>query len=184
MEQEIVFNGVTYRLMGSGKYYLSQATTNAGRIGAKGLHVAIWEHYSGKTVPPGYCVHHKDGNPFNNDFENLECVERKKHLSEHARRNQENPEYLEKNKRSLLIAKEKAKEWHGSDEGLEWHRKHTACSLAKAWAFREDRICLVCGEPYVAKIRKAKYCSNSCQQKACRDRRKQRESAKLLQNAQ
>jgi hypothetical protein len=179
MEQEIVFNGVTYRLMGSGKYYLSQSTTNVGRVGAKGLHVAIWEYYSGKTVPSDYCIHHKDGNPFNNEFENLECVERKAHLSEHARRNQNNPEYLEKNKRSLLAAQEKAKEWHGSDEGSEWHRNHVSCSLAKAWAFREERTCLVCGAPYIAKTRRAMYCGSSCQQKAARERRKLRELSEL-----
>lgn len=177
MEQEIVFNGVTYRLMGSGKYYLSQSTSNAGRVGAKGLHVAIWEYYSGETVPPGYCVHHRDGNPYNNDFENLECVERSKHLSEHARRNLENPDYAEKNKRDLRIAQERAKEWHCSDEGREWHREHTMRSLAKAWAFREERVCLVCGKPYIARTSRSKYCCNSCQQKACRERRKLRESS-------
>jgi hypothetical protein len=178
MDQEIVFNGVTYRLMGS-KYYLSQSTTNVGRIGAKGLHVAIWEYYSGESVPPGCCIHHKDGNPFNNDFSNLECVERKKHLSEHAKRNLDSPEYREKNRQSLLVAQESAKTWHGSEEGREWHKQHTYRSIAKAWAFREERVCLVCGTKYVAKTRRSKYCCNSCQQKAARERRKQRASVQM-----
>lgn len=176
MEREIVFNGITYRLMGAGKYYLSQSTTNAGRVGAKGLHVAIWEYYSGKVVPPGHCVHHKDGNTFNNDFDNLECVEVKNHASEHSKRNLESEEYREKNRKSLIVAQEKAREWHGSEGGREWHRAHTACSLAKAWAFREGRNCLVCGKPYVAKTTRAKYCCNSCQQKAARERKKLREA--------
>jgi len=27
----------------------------------------------------GYIVHHKDGNPHNNNFENLECISREEH---------------------------------------------------------------------------------------------------------
>lgn len=61
--EEVVFNGVAYKLMGAKRYYLSQSRTDAGRKGAKGLHVAIWEFYNHKKVPSGYCIHHKDGNP-------------------------------------------------------------------------------------------------------------------------
>ena len=77
--ETVIFNGKEYKLMGTGKYYLSQARSNKERKNAKGLHVAIWEFYSGKTVPKGYIVHHKDGNPHNNNFENLECISRDEH---------------------------------------------------------------------------------------------------------
>lgn len=77
--EKVTFNGVTYRLMGSRKYYLSQSTTNEGRKAPKGLHVAIWEFFSGKTVPQGFHIHHKDGNTFNNEFSNLECLSRNEH---------------------------------------------------------------------------------------------------------
>lgn len=49
--EEVIFNGVTYKLMGAKRYYLSQSKTNDGRKGAKGLHVAIWESYNHKNVP-------------------------------------------------------------------------------------------------------------------------------------
>ena len=84
IQKIITFNGIEYRLMGQGKYYLSQSKSNEGRKYAKGLHVAIWEYYNGKEVPKGYCIHHKDGNTLNNDISNLECIEIREHLSRHA----------------------------------------------------------------------------------------------------
>ncbi|MBR5874101.1 MAG: HNH endonuclease [Oscillospiraceae bacterium] len=176
MNKEIIFNGVKYRLMGGGRYYLSQSTTNAGRVGAKGLHVAVWEYYSGQKVPDGYCVHHIDGNTLNNDYSNLECVEIKKHLSDHAKNNLESSVYRAKNKEQLLEAQEKAKEWHKSKEGREWHKAHTENSLAKAWAFREERTCEVCSETYIAKTKRSKYCCQECKSKAAWQRQKRRKN--------
>ena len=46
------------------------------------LHVAVWEHHNG-PVPDGYVVHHKDGNPLNNDVANLECVTISHHCEIH-----------------------------------------------------------------------------------------------------
>ena len=75
----IEFNGVAYRLMGTGRYYLSQSNSNQGRKHPRGLHVAIWEFYNKKRVPKDYEIHHKDGNTFNNDISNLECISRIEH---------------------------------------------------------------------------------------------------------
>ena len=69
--ETVVLNGILYRLMGTKRYYLSQSSSNTGRKGAKGLHVASYECHTDKTVPKGHVVHHKDGNPFNNSIENL-----------------------------------------------------------------------------------------------------------------
>lgn len=124
--QEVIFNGVTYKLMGAKRYYLSQSKTNAGRKGAKGLHVAIWEFYNHRKVPAGHCIHHKDGNPFNNDIGNLECIPSYTHLSEHGKSNWENEEYRMRGKKQLDEAREKATAWHKSPEGLKWHQKNKA----------------------------------------------------------
>lgn len=119
---EVYFNGVKYCLLSQGRYYLSQSTTNAGRRNAKSLHVAIWEYYSGKKVPKGYCIHHKDGNTFNNSIDNLECVEISKHLSEHSKKNWEKKEFRERGIQQLNDIRGKASDWHKSEEGLAWHR--------------------------------------------------------------
>ena len=138
----VEFNGVQYRLMGAGRYYLSQSTTNEGRVGAKGLHVAIWEEHHGKKVPPNHCIHHVDGNCMNNEPENLECVPAAKHFAEHGKRNWNDPAFREKGETQLDSIRDKASEWHRSEAGKAWHREH-AKYLEKAWNFREVRKCLV-----------------------------------------
>ena len=88
----VVFNGTSFRLMGGKKtYYLSQSNTNKGRRGAKGLHVAIYEFYSGQKVQKGFEIHHKDGNgrrstQANNDIDNLITVCQGCHLQHHPGR--------------------------------------------------------------------------------------------------
>src|SRR3972149_12010575 len=79
----VTYNGTKYALLGKGLYYLSQSTTNQGRINPKGLHVAIWEDHHGEKVQKDFHIHHKDGNTFNIDITNLECLHGSKHLKMH-----------------------------------------------------------------------------------------------------
>ena len=62
------FDGRRYRL--SGRYYRRDCW---GRGGPSNLHRAVWEHHHG-PIPPGYHVHHRDGDGLNNDLANLELV--------------------------------------------------------------------------------------------------------------
>ncbi len=158
----IVFNGVEYRLMGGKRrYYLSQSSTNEGRRHAKGLHVAVWEFYSGQTVPPGCDIHHKDGNPFNNEYSNLECVPRSKHHSEHSAKNPYNGS--EAQREHLDSVRELAAQWHRSPEGREWHKGHYPESLGKIQP--RECTCRMCGKPFTARNAKAYYCSHNCEVK-------------------
>lgn len=52
------------------------------RVGGRlvDVHVYIWTSEHG-AIPHGYVVHHKDGDNWNNDIENLECIP----LSVHSR---------------------------------------------------------------------------------------------------
>jgi len=47
-------------------------------------HVWVWENYYKKRVPKGYVIHHKDGNPKNNDISNLECMTTEEHKRYHG----------------------------------------------------------------------------------------------------
>lgn len=47
-------------------------------------HVIVMEKYLGRKLSPNECVHHIDGNKLNNNIENLQLMERSKHLSMHA----------------------------------------------------------------------------------------------------
>lgn len=158
--ESITFNGVEYRLMGAKRYYLSQAPGNRDRKGAKSLHVAIWEFYNEQEVPEGYSIHHKDGNPFNNDIANLECIPIKQHLSIHSRKNWENEEYRRRGLKQLREAREKAKEWHQSPEGRKWHSEHGK----KVARNMPDipKVCKQCGKEYMAKRAFSQFCCDRC----------------------
>lgn len=172
MKEEIIFNGVKYRLLSKGRYYLSQSTTNKGRKGAKGLHVAIWEFYNNKKVPNGYVIHHKDGNYKNNSIENLACLSAQEHFELHKKQKTQkgkSPEQIE----HLNKIRKLSKEWHRSEQGKKWHKQHVLNSLSKTWDFRELRTCVICGKTYIAKARHSKYCCKQCQTKAYRLRKKE-----------
>lgn len=153
LKETIVFNGVEYKLMGTRRYYLSQSRSNEGRRRAKGLHVAIWEHHNKTEVPKGFEVHHKDGNTFNNDISNLECLS----VSEHRKLYKlKDPE---KHNLHLNKARQRASEWHKSDEGREWHKEHYKHTFAKIEA--KTYTCEQCGKVYESR-RSTRFCSHNC----------------------
>jgi len=120
--KEVFFNGNRYQLTG-GKYYIESHTRNRDRKGVKGLHVAIWEYYHNEKVPKDCCIHHIDGNPFNNSLENLKMVKRKEHSSKHSKERMMS-DGGKQVKESLEMARKAAANWHKSKEGLEWHQKN------------------------------------------------------------
>ena len=148
----IEFNGVTYRLMGGKKYYLSQSSTNAGRKKPKGLHVSVWEFHTGKTVPKGYVIHHKDENTLNNEFSNLECLSRSEHSKHHPLKNPE------KQKEHLERVRPLASKWHSSEDGRAWHSSHSKNMVRTPKEYK----CQFCGTSYLAKTSNTVCCSNQC----------------------
>ena len=161
IQEVIIFNGIKYKLMGTRKYYLSQSNSNKGRKNPKGLHVAIWEFYNKKEVPKGYHIHHKDGDTFNNDISNLECIPAKQHLSEECKKNWQNAKYRKRALKQLKEASEKAKEWHKSEEGRKWHKEHAKTSILAAKKYKH--ICKECGKEYFnTRKNTAKFCCKKC----------------------
>jgi hypothetical protein len=140
---------------GKRKYYLSQSTDYKKRKRAKGLHVAIWEFYSGQKVPKGWCVHHKDGDTFNNSFENLECIPRYEH--DRIPKNVD----VEKNKEHLAKIRPLTKAWHCSEEGRAWHKQHGK----DGWKNRKPvkKICIECEKEFETYFpSRTKYCGGTC----------------------
>jgi hypothetical protein len=174
----IIFNGIEYKLMGGKKrYYLSWSKNTKERKGAKGLHVAIWEFYSGKTVPKGFVIHHKDGNHFNNSYENLECLSFKEHFEEH-RENIIKYRNSDKGKENLKKAIELSKKWHSSNEGNEWHSKHAYKSILK----EQEKTCVKCESIFIGYTMSI-YCSKKCHHKEYAERaRIKRRKKKCLQS--
>lgn len=149
-----LFQGKTYRLYPRERYFSR---------GTKRLHRIVWMHHHG-TIPRGHHIHHIDNNPHNNDISNLELKSSFTHHSEHMTedRRDEMREWIEKI-RPLAIA------WHGSSEGIEWHKRHGRIT----WRTRQrvEKKCEMCGKLYETPFpTRSQYCHQNCKMKARRRR--------------
>lgn len=144
MKQEIIYKWVKYRLMWSGKYYLSQSTHNSERANAKSLHRVIWED-NYWPIPDWYDIHHKDWNTFNNDISNLELIEHSKHLSEHMKTKWTDDWYKDKWLKNLNKWRKYLTDKKGW-KNVRWYEKK----------------CLCCWYMFVAQRIDTKYCCKRC----------------------
>lgn len=164
MAETVVFRGERYR-----RY--PEADSRADRVyfrasdGKGYLHRAIYEHHNG-PIPEGWHVHHRDGDPLNNDPSNLVCVSPKDHIAEHwtPERSQASREWMEE-------IQPLTKAWHRSAEGREWHRQHGHATWA-AVAYTRTLECDQCGEEFeVTTIQRdgPRFCTNKCKSAWRRD---------------
>jgi len=130
----------------------------------KFTHHYIWEQFHKRKVPEGHVIHHKDGDKYNNNIENLQLMTDTDHRSTESKKLHANEEYTKRNKELLRINREKAKLWHKSPEGLKWHKKHGKDCWTKE--NREKRAitktCKYCKKEFKAIFKRAKYCSRRC----------------------
>ena len=124
------------------------------------MHIAVWEYYNG-PIPHGYEIHHKDGNKHNNSIENLACLTPSEHHSLHMQQFMQDKAFVKKLHDNLDKARIYASKWHGSEEGIEWHREHGK-RVAENMQPKEY-TCLHCGEKFWKKpFGENKFCSNKC----------------------
>lgn len=151
------FNGLSFRRDKKTGYYLSSQPIDGKR---KRLHVYVWEYYKG-AIPKGYQVHHIDFNKANNELDNLALLDAKVHAALHG--NAWSDE--RKNKRREVLQKcamPKAKEWHGSDEGIEWHKRHYE-EIKDKLHIKTEFKCAKCGKMFIASNNgHNRFCSNAC----------------------
>src|ERR1700744_1898843 len=83
------------------------------------LHRHIWEHHHQRKIPKGWDVHHKDENTLNNHISNLEILPLQEHRALHLGKRSRTPEHLAR----LDKIRPMASAWHGSPEGISWHRE-------------------------------------------------------------
>lgn len=48
-------------------------------------HLMVWVEHGNLKPPPGYNIHHKDGNKKNNNIKNLELIKSTQHISRHTK---------------------------------------------------------------------------------------------------
>lgn len=156
------FNGIIFKMdCNTGYYYCWM--DGASKL----MHRYVWEFYNGK-IPENYHIHHKDGNKANNSIDNLECIHKHDHLSQHA------IELMDSGridvKANLDKARVQASIWHGSEEGRKWHSEHSK-ELWKNMPMT-TKICDCCGKEFEININSAshtRFCSNKCKSKWRRD---------------
>lgn len=162
-EKNLYFDGKRFTRDERTGYYLCSTLSTDGK--RKRMHVYVWEYYNG-PIPVGYHVHHINGDKSDNDISNLELLSEFEHLSLHGK------EKFEKNYQRVINnlrenAAPKAKEWHASKEGHEWHIKHYNSTKDKLHAER-NFICTYCGKEFTSTQIRSQYCSNNCKSAARR----------------
>lgn len=128
------------------------------------LHREIWrDHHDRAEIPDGYHVHHINHDYSDNRPENLMLVDGREHVTYHARLDYQDPEYRRRALDNLDRIRPLTKQWHASDEGREWHSKHWAGSLGKAFVERTG-MCEFCGDEYTTSNshKRDRFCSNKC----------------------
>lgn len=81
----ILFNGKKYYSNPKTGYYENKIFADGKRKTFR-LHRVVYEFYSGKEIPKGYHVHHKDENKDNNDFSNLVLLSHSEHAKLHGKK--------------------------------------------------------------------------------------------------
>ena len=124
----------------------------------KRIHRYVWEKERG-PIPEGFHIHHINHDKSDNRIENLELVKANEHHKYHGEiRAITDYDKLVKNLEE--VARPKASEWHGSAEGLEWHKKQYEATKDKL----HEKVALTCdhcGEEF-SNIKRTRFCSNKC----------------------
>ena len=162
MEKTIIVDGYRFTVTSGKKYYYNSSLR-------KYLHQYIWIKEYGE-IPKGHEVHHIDLNPFNNSLENLRLLTIEEHKKIHADVSWDEDRRKWARENLAQNARPKASEWHKSDEGREWHKKHFEHTKDKLFQEKEF-ICECCKEPFKA-VNKGvnRFCSNRCKSKWRRDK--------------
>lgn len=151
------FNGITFTRDDKTGYYLSTKIVKDDK--RQRLHAYVWEYYNG-DIAEGYEVHHKDEDKSNNQISNfiilLGLKHRKLHIDEHLKDDNWLAQARENMIKNVIP---KAKEWHKSEKGSEWHKKHYEKCKDKLYEKKEYK-CKNCEKPFMS-IREG-FCSNNC----------------------
>lgn len=140
-------------------------------IGDRYAHRVIYERHIGE-IPPGWVVHHKDGNKANNSIDNLEAMPRAEHQRLHAAgrpTSDAQKAAAAKTLESLRVPKPASCHHCGAgftSYSLSVVGKFCSLDCRNIWRRNkfvpEQRQCLVCKSDYLATKRFQRYCCKKC----------------------
>lgn len=136
-----IFNGKPYYLCG--KYFQNDGER---------LHRVVYAYHHG-PIPKGMAVHHKDEDRSNNGIDNLMLMAAGEHTRHHhAGKEKTMPA-------ETLLA---AAEWHGSEEGREWHKDHYQ-NVKHKMRQKVVIVCEECGKSAeVTYVGVNRFCGKNC----------------------
>ncbi len=146
--------------MSTGRYYMRDGS---GSKRERLLHRVVWNDNKGK-IPDGLHIHHKNGDWTDSSIENLELIKQGDHTRLHMAVHYSKPKYRAANKRHLGRIRNLASKWHGSPEGIEWHKKHgVKCWIGKKPVKATCQICKKEFDTFMPTL--VKFCSDACTSK-------------------
>lgn len=151
MKKYQYYNNIKFTLDEKSGYYQNSTIH-------KSLHRFVWEENNG-VIPKGYEIHHIDFNKSNNRISNLIMISKKEHLDIHSKSLTEQQRQFRRDNMNN-VARPKAIEWHKSDKGREWHKKHYQECLKDSKP-KIKRVCAFCNNEFIG-YSNSNYCSNKC----------------------
>lgn len=161
--EKVVWKGRGYWLQSSGRYFSCGGGRKRSPFSEPLLHRRIWAEANG-SIPKGCAIHHKNGDWRDNRLENLECVDGRKHATDHMLERMCDPKYRKRAMAALVKARDAVARWHGSPEGIAWHSKNGF----ETWKDRKpvNAKCSVCGKRYKTFFAvRSRFCSRACEQR-------------------
>ena len=172
------FNGVVYGKCKKDKHYYKNIS----------LHKAVYEYHFGSVPSIKYDIHHEDWNPDNNGITNLKPLTRSEHHSLHLRKYAKikkicpfcgkeflsrypNQKYCSRDCYSSMC-KIKTRICPVCGKEFTPYQNTSCCSKSCAAKLRirnadnEEKICPICGEKFIPEMKRTRYCSRKCYQKA------------------
>jgi hypothetical protein len=153
-----IYKGEKFWLQTTGRYFQSGDKTQSERL----LHRRIWIDHNGE-IPSGYAVHHKDGDWRNNDISNLEIMPIQQHMRLHMLDRWSDERHAARFRDGLKAARNAAKAWHASPEGLAWHSANGKAAWDGRSRVKSLVKCEKCGgDIHTYFLTRTRFCSRKC----------------------
>ena len=147
-------------------YYVRHETENGPTLY---LHREKWKKHNGQEISKGYEISHKDGDPLNNDVDNLQCVTIADHRKHDARLGayDKTPAHLERIRKTVLqraiqkVCKQCGAKYTALRHWAMYCSKQCG-ALAYPFQPKHEYACDQCGKLGKSKKRGQRFCSGSC----------------------
>ena len=145
--KSIVYRGITYTRHGKRRYYNPNGSVLAQ--GGTSLHRQMWLD-ADRAIPPGWHIHHIDGDLDHNELDNFACLPASDHLRLHYP--------------ARADLQDKLRDWRASPAGVGVLRDNARKMRERTP--RRECACGNCGKPFETRHPRQLFCSVVCSEAA------------------